>query len=101
MPERLDRVLIATMWGDRPDTKEISWASRDQLLEEIRHLAAGPAIVEKFTAVGASRPVELNADEKALLVDAIELMGRNAGALDKIPDDLVELRHALVDEQTR
>jgi hypothetical protein len=94
MPERLDHVTISTGYGDR----EISWSARDDLLREIRHLESGKPVVKAFEAVGASRPIKLDDNSKGLLVEAIHVMSNNAGGIDKIDPELVQLRHALVDE---
>jgi hypothetical protein len=45
--------------------------------------------------------VELEPDEKSVLVQALHVMATNAGDIDRLPRDLVELRHALVDELSR
>lgn len=94
MPERLDRVTLRT----RRTTVEIPWESRDALLREIRHLDSAKPVKTAFEAVGASRPVELDVDGMALVVEAIHVMGSNAGGLDRIPTGLFELRNALLDE---
>jgi hypothetical protein len=52
MPERLDRVAIATS----RDVIELPWASRDSLLHEIRNLGENAKPIRTaFEAVGASR----------------------------------------------
>jgi hypothetical protein len=53
VPERLDRVAIATS----REVIELSWASRDSLLHEIRNLGENAKpIWAAFEAVGASPP---------------------------------------------
>lgn len=94
MTGRLDRVLVAT----RRRTVEIPWESRDALLVEIRHLESGKPVVKAFEDVGASRPVTIDSDGEGLLVQAIELMSRNAGGVDRLPEGLWDLRNALIDE---
>jgi hypothetical protein len=69
VPERLDRVAIATS----REVIELSWASRDSLLHEIRNLGAGAKPIRSaFEAVGASRPVELSPADQTTLFSAIE-----------------------------
>ena len=68
---------------------EIAWAERDWLLEKIRVVAGFETIVRKFEAVGASRPVELDFDERARLRAPLEFWG-------ELPDGLVRLLDALV-----
>lgn len=69
---------------------EIAWAERDWLLEKIRVVAGFETIVAKFEAVGASRPVELDFDDRARLRGPLELWER------QLPDGLVRLLTALV-----
>jgi hypothetical protein len=96
MPDRLDRVTVTTRYGD----VELPWASRDALLQEIRHLESARSTIAKFEAVGATRPVVLEPDEKNLVVEAIHVMSRNAGGMQNLPEGLEQLRHNLVDELT-
>ncbi len=97
MPERLDRVTIRV----GRDLIEIPWSSRDALLDEIRHLDSAKPVVAAFEAVGASRPVALEQDGMALLVQTIHVMSSNAGGMHRVPEGLADLRHALVDELDR
>ena len=94
VPDRLDRVNIRV----GRDLVEIPWSSRDALLGEIAHLESGKQVVAAFEAVGATRPVELDVGGMALLVEAIHVMGNNAGGLDRVPPKLFGLRNALVNE---
>jgi hypothetical protein len=93
MPERLDRVGIIYSRG----VVEIPWASRDALLEEIRHLDSAKGIRDEFMAVGASRLITLNRDEAALLVQAIDVWLSNAGGPQRLPSGIFRLRNALLD----
>ena len=68
---------------------EIAWAERDWLLEKIRVVAGFETIVRKFEAVGASRPVELDFDDRARLRAPLEFWG-------ELPDGLARLLDALV-----
>jgi hypothetical protein len=58
-------------------------------------------LVRAFEAVGASRPVELDLESKALLVEAIGAVAREAGGVHGPTGDLRELLPALIDELER
>jgi hypothetical protein len=68
---------------------EISWAERDWLLRKIRVVAGFETIVWKFEAVGASRRVRLDFDDRARLRAPLEFWG-------ELPDGLAQLLDALV-----
>ena len=68
---------------------EISWAERDWLLAKIRVVAGFETIVEKFEAVGPSKPVVLDFDERARLRAPLEFWG-------ELPDGFAHLLDALV-----
>lgn len=93
VPERLDRVIIATSHGDIV----LPWASRDALLAQIEHLSGAHGIGNAFAAVGASRPVTLTTAQVRLLVVAIDLW---CGKVTEggLPGGVWDLRNALVDD---
>jgi hypothetical protein len=94
VPERLDRVAIATS----RDVIELSWASRDSLLHEIRNLGEnGKPIRTAFEAVGASRPVELRPADQRTLFSAIELWAAGV-TVEALPPGIWQLRCALADQ---
>jgi hypothetical protein len=93
LPERLDRVAIATSRV----TVELSWSSRDKLLHEIRHLDGADAIRTAFDAVGASRPVPLSRDNEKVLLEAIDGWAQSV-TIDELPDGVWALRNALAIE---
>jgi hypothetical protein len=68
MPERLDRVHVAT----RHAVVEITRHERDTLLEELAFAPGMKAVREKFEAVGASSPVELDDEEQTVLRSALD-----------------------------
>jgi hypothetical protein len=68
-PGRLDRVQVATSRR----TVVLPWASRDELLEQMRHLETMTPVVDAFEAVGASVPVRLTLEQKARLVDVVRV----------------------------
>ena len=90
MPERLDRVAIATS----RTTIELPWSSRDQLLHEIRNLGGADEIRHAFEAVGASRPVPLNLANKTLLYEAINAWAQSVTTAG-LPKGVWALRCAL------
>jgi hypothetical protein len=66
---RFDRVQVDVAG----EIVEISWDERDTLLGKLRSVAGSVAVGAKFEAVGASRPVELDGDERAHLRTVLEL----------------------------
>jgi hypothetical protein len=94
--DRLNRVRIAT----NRRTVEIGWNCREEILDELRRLDAGPPVVADFTAVGATRPVELDTNGKALVLSVIHMIGRETGGLHHLPAGLRELRNALLDDRS-
>jgi hypothetical protein len=70
----------------------ISWHERDVLLEELAWVAETKTIRVKFEAVVASRPVELDDDERARLRTALDDWGE-----DRLqPEGIARLHAALV-----
>ena len=89
MPECLDTVSVVTSRG----IVSLPWESRQALLSEIDGLAAGAGIARAFIEVGSSRPVEVIAADRVLLVDLLEAWSRRVGA-DEMPAGLWDLRNA-------
>ena len=83
---RLDQVRINVQW----EIVEITSAERDWLLNKIGVVSGFESIVAKFEAVGASRPVELDFDERARLRAPLEFWEH------QLTDGLVRLLDALV-----
>jgi hypothetical protein len=86
-PSRLDRVQVDVSG----EIIEISWGERDALLEKLETIAGCDTIVGKFDAVGASRPVHLDDEQRTRLRIALELWGVSV-----LPDGLMRLLLALV-----
>jgi len=84
---RLDRVRIDVAG----EIVEISWDDRDVLLEELAFAADTKPIRVKFEAVGASRPVELDAEDRPRLRSALD----NWGSDRLQPDGIARLHAAL------
>ena len=95
MPQRLDRVHIALSSGA---FVEIAWDSGTQLLNEVRHLDDAEPVVRAFHAAGASAAVRRTRDGEALLVEAIESWATRVGEPVNLPDGIVDLRLALLDD---
>jgi hypothetical protein len=84
---RLDRVRVDVAGK----IVEISWDERDTLLEELAFAADTKPIRVKFEAVGASRPVELDTEERARLRIALDDWGS-----DRLqPEGIARLHEAL------
>ena len=84
---RLDRVQVNVAGN----AVEITWDERDTLLGKLRVLAGCEAIVQNFEAVGASRPVELDDEQRSRLRLTLELWGVSV-----LPDGLTHLLLELV-----
>jgi hypothetical protein len=69
----------------------ITWHERDVLLEELSFAKGTKAIRERFETVGASRPVELDAEQRAQLRTALD----NWGSDRLQPEGIARLHAAL------
>lgn len=95
MPERLDRVAISTSH----DVIELSWASRDSLLHEIRNLGENAKPIRTaFKAVSGSRPVELSRSEQTTLFSTIEVWAHSV-TVEALPPGIWRLRWALASQR--
>lgn len=83
---RLDQVQVDVAGN----VVEIAWAERDWLLEKIAGVSGFESVVAKFEAVGASRPVDLDFDERARLRAPLEFW------CGELTDGLVRLLEALM-----
>jgi hypothetical protein len=68
---RLDRVQVDVAG----EIITISWDERDVLLEELAFAEGTKPIRERFEAVGASRPVELDREQRERLQAALDAWG--------------------------
>jgi hypothetical protein len=93
MPERLDHVRIPLS----RELIDLPWDSRSALLGELRHDAKARPTIDAFEAVGASRPVRLTREHKALLLDAINVWSTRV-TVDGLPPGVWDLRNALDDD---
>ena len=95
MPERLDRVDVEL--AER--TVTLTWDVRGQLLAEMRHLPSLEPVRRDFENAGASRPVRIERDLRGDVFQVIEAWARQTpGGLRALPDGILDLRNALVDE---
>jgi hypothetical protein len=81
-------------------TIELPSASRDALLEQIKHLNSMRDVRERFGVAGTSEPVRLTQEQKGALITVIEHWGSqvHGGLTDGLPDGIFELRNALHDD---
>ena len=85
---RLDRVRVDVAG----EIVEITWDERDTLLEELAFAEGTKPIRERFEAVGESRPVELDVQERTRLRVALDNWGE-----DRLqPEGIARLHAALV-----
>jgi hypothetical protein len=90
---RLDKVTVAYSRG----RVVLPWASRDAILNEIRHLDGARGTVTAFEAVGASAPVKLAGDDVAFLVEQLNRWSERVNVAN-LPEGVWELRCALHDD---
>jgi hypothetical protein len=91
VPERLDRVQIATTRVPGAPV-EISWDDREMLIERLNRIDGGDLIVRKLLAVGATRPASLTLDDEAILAQVLADWKRDAA---RLPSAVQELRDAV------
>jgi hypothetical protein len=84
---RLDRVQIDVAG----EIVEIAWKERDTLLRRLRAIAGCEKVIQNFEAVGASRPVQLDDEQRSRLRVTLELWGDSV-----LPGGLARLLAALV-----
>ena len=92
MPERLDRVTLTLSGGD----VTLTWATREALLARLQHVNSASGIRIAFTAIGATRPVDLSVSQQVALLKVLDEWTPDGG--DGMPASLLELRDALTDE---
>ena|SRR5215218_4870964 len=97
MPERLNHVSITVDRRGEANAVRLPWRSRDYLLRKLRTTDGAEGIVKAFEDVGATRPVELTAEEKAVLYRVLDDRAFTTG-FHELPAGFFELRNALADE---
>ena len=71
-----------------------------ELLARLRQLESAGPIVRAFEAVGASRPVELDREQKAIVYAVLDVWLRNV-TVEGFPEDVMDLRYVLNRELTQ
>ena len=97
MPEPLDHMSVAVDRGGEANDVRLPWKSREYLLRKLRATPGAEAIVKAFEDVGATRPVELDTEQKALLYRVLDDRSFTSG-FHQLPEGFFELRNALSDQ---
>ena len=92
MPERLDRVSVALNRG----AVILTWDARQALMRRLQHVRSTARIRDSFEGVGASRPVELTGRQRSRLLLILEGWSLDLDFYEAMPQDLLELRNALI-----
>jgi hypothetical protein len=92
VPERLDRVQVATRYG----IVEISCASRRAIVAQLHCQEMSASAVRAFEAAGASRPVDLDGRGGAAVIDAVNALAEKAGGLGHLEPEVARLQHKLI-----
>jgi hypothetical protein len=93
MPGRLDRVTVSLSRGD----VVLTWETWQALMRRLQHLKTTAELRASFDAVGASRSVQLNAGQRANLLNVLEEWSTERSFV-SMPEGLVHLRNALSDD---
>jgi hypothetical protein len=97
MPDRLDHVSVAVDRGGEANAVRLPWKSRDYLLRKLRTTTGAEGIVKAFEDVGATGPIELTRQQKAVLYRLLDDRSFTTG-FHELPAGFYELRNALGDE---
>ena len=97
MPERLDYVSVRVDRGGEANAVRLPWRSRELLLRKLRATPGAEGMVKAFDDAGATRPVELDTEQKTLLYRVLDDRGFTTG-FHELPEGFFELRNALSDE---
>jgi hypothetical protein len=97
VPDRLDYVAITIDRRGEANPVRLPWKSRDSLLRKLRATPGTEGIVRAFEDVGATRPVELDTEQKTVLYRLLDDRGFTTG-FHQLPEGFFELRNALSDE---
>jgi len=79
-------------------TITIPWESRDALLRRLRRVESLADVAREFEAVGTSRPVKLNREQKDGLLGLIAVWADEVGGYSGLPEGVAKLWHGLVDD---
>ena len=87
--ESLNRVRVATADGEA-----LFVDGSDDLVARVAEFQGGAKVVQRFQAVGATRPVEFDAARMRLLVEVVKAWMVKVGAA-RLPEGLTELANEL------
>ena len=68
VPDHLHTITVVLSAGD----VTISWDTRQALIARLQHIRDSSSLRSMFEAVGATRPVELNAAQRATLLGLLD-----------------------------
>jgi hypothetical protein len=94
VPECRNGVAIALPLG----AVVISCQARELLIDHVRPMARAARIVEELENAGASRPVELEQNERGMLHGILDEWARSAGGSQHLPEGIRSLRRSLASE---
>jgi hypothetical protein len=97
VPDRLDHVSITIDRRGEANAVRLPWRSWELLLRKLRATSGAEEIVKAFEDVGATRPVELDLEQKAVLYRLLDDRSFTTG-FHELPEGFFELRNALSDE---
>lgn len=97
MSGRRENIRIATGEGDDSRNVALPPGSAEVLLERLRRADDAEGVCKAFENVGATRPVTLTIEQKALLLRVLEDWALTS-SFDRMPAGLFGLRNALHDD---
>jgi hypothetical protein len=97
VPDRPDHISVAVDRGGEANNVRLPWKSREYLLRKLRTTPGAQEIVKAFEDHGATRPVELDNEQKALLYRVLDDRSFTSG-FHQLPEGFFELRNALADQ---
>lgn len=97
MPNRPDHVNVAVDRGGEANHVRLPWKSREYLLRKLQTTPGAEGVVKAFEDVGSTRPIHLDAGQKALLYHVLDDRSFTGG-FHELPEGFFELRNALGDQ---
>jgi hypothetical protein len=92
MSVRLRLVAVALNQG----TMTVSWASRQALMRRLQHVQENARLRATFSAGEATLRVQLRPGQRNALLRALEAWSLDRNGYEPIPQDLLDLRNALI-----
>lgn len=93
VPDHLHTITVVLSAGD----VTISWDTRQALMARLQHISDSSSLRSMFEAVGATRPVELNAAQRATLLGLLDEWSVDDES-EAMPTELDDLRSSLRDD---